>query len=117
MTFLGGELGSLKESFIALVLSALAAVFAGLFLGRYDEFLLLIPGLIMLIPGSTNMRGAIFAALGSRLGSSMHLGTIDKLTLRSTALRNNIYSSITLNLSLSLTLGIIAWALSRALGF
>jgi mgtE-like transporter len=107
---------STKESFFVLLLSAITSVFAGLLLGASRDLLLLIPGLITLLPGSIGMRGSIFAALGSRLSSSLHLGTLEKFSIKSRTIKNNIYASLTLSLILSTVLGIFASLFSTALG-
>ncbi len=98
----------LKESLIALLISALTSVFAGLFLGKSQETLILVPGLILLVPAAIGMRGNIFAALGSRLGSALHLGSFTALTMKNEIVRTNVYSTITLTLVLSVFLGFLA---------
>ena len=80
----------LKESFTSLLLSAVTAVFAGIFLGTFKELFILLPGLIVLIPAAIGMRGNIFAALGSRLGSAFHLGTITRFSMKNPTIKNNI---------------------------
>ncbi|MFC2143281.1 magnesium transporter [Candidatus Aenigmatarchaeota archaeon] len=109
---LGLNLRDIKESLIALVIGTVAAIFAGIFLGKAEELLLILPGLIILIPGALNTRGAIFAALGSRLSSGMHLGVITKFYIKNMAVTKNIYATTTLNISLSIILGIFAWVIS-----
>lgn len=106
----------LKESFASLILSAIMAVFAGIFLGKFTESFILLPGLIVLVPAAIGMRGNIFAALGSRLGSAFHLGTITKFDTRNIAIRNNIHSSVTLTIILSVFLGILAKSITMLFG-
>lgn len=108
---------SLKQSFGAIFLSILTDVLAGLFLGKLQDTLLLLPGLIVLIPGSMSMRGNIFGALGSRLSTALHMGRIDKFTTKSKYVRNNIYSSITLTIFTCIAVGFIARALLLVFGF
>src|SRR3989338_47995 len=107
---------SLKQSFGAIFLSIITDVLAGLFLGKLEETLLLLPGLIVLIPGAMSMRGNIFGALGSRLSSALHMKRIDDFDLKSKYIRNNIYSSITLTIFTSIALGFIARALLLMFG-
>ncbi len=109
-------LKKLRESLTALILSALTSVFAGLFLGTSNETLVMIPGLILLVPAAIGMRGNIFAALGSRMGSALHLGAVSTLTLDSSVVKTNIYSTLTLTLILSVFLGFLAKGLSAAFG-
>ena len=107
---------SLKQSFGAIFLSIITDVLAGLFLGKLEETLLLLPGLIILIPGAMSMRGNIFGALGSRLGTALHMKRIEKFTLKSKYIRNNIYSSITLTIFTSIALAFIARTLLLLFG-
>ena len=106
----------LKQSVVVLLLSSITAIIAGLFLGFWKEILLLLPGLIILLPGAIDMRGSIFAALGSRLSSSLHLGTVTRFNIKNKTVRNNISASLALSLILSVLLGILAKAFSFFLG-
>lgn len=108
---------NIKQSFAAIFLSIITDVLAGLFLGNLQETLLLLPGLLVLIPGAMSMRGNIFGALGSRLGTALHMKRIDGFDRKSKYIRNNIYSSITLTIFTSIALAFIARALLLAAGF
>ncbi len=99
-----------KQSFAAILLSIMTDVLAGLFLGNLEETLLLLPGLIVLIPGAMSMRGNIFGALGSRIGSALHMKRIDEFSFSSKYIRKNTYSSITLTVFTSVALAFIAWS-------
>lgn len=107
---------TIVESFVALLISVVTAVSAGLLLGKYQEVLLLLPGLIVLIPATLGMRGNLFAAMGSRLGSALHIGTLDRFSMKNTIVRDNIKANITLTIVMSVVLGAMAELLSRALG-
>jgi len=104
------------ESFVSLFISVIAAISAGLLLGRYQETLLLLPGLIVLIPSVIGLRGNIFTALGSRLGSALHMGTLDKFSTKNPIIRDNIKANITLTIIMSVILGGMAEILSLLLG-
>lgn len=109
-------LKKLRESILALIISAVTSVFAGLFLGNSTDILLLIPGLIIHIPVAIGMRGNIFAALGSRLGSALHLGSFTSLSMKNEVVRSNIFSTFTLTLILSVALGFITVAFASVFG-
>lgn len=106
----------LKESYIAIFITILTSLFAGIFLGKSTELLKSIPGLLVLIPGAIDMRGNIFSTLGSRLGSKFHLGLIEKFDIKNKFIRDEIYASLTLTFLLSIFLGILAKFLSSSLG-
>ena len=116
ITYMRGS-SNLKQSFAAIFLSIITDVLAGIFLGNLEETLLLLPGLIVLIPGAMSMRGNIFGALGSRLGTALHMKRIDGFEWKSKYIRNNIYSSITLTIFTSIALAFIARTLLLAFGF
>lgn len=92
----------------------IADMFAGLILGKFSSYLVYISGLLILIPGAIAMRGNVFASLGSRLGTNLHLGLIS--STKSKVLLQNIGSSIILTILMSVYLGFIAAALCVPLG-
>ncbi len=99
----------------ALVIAGSADLFAGLFLSSMEEYLLLIPGMMILIYSALGMRGMIFGALGSRLGTAMHMGTFRMNFKRGGVLRANIESAICLTLILSVVMGALTWLIAKCL--
>jgi mgtE-like transporter len=61
--------------FVALVVGAAAGLLAGLTLGSITETLEEFPGLLVMVPALVGMRGNVYGALGSRLGTAIHTGT------------------------------------------
>ncbi len=115
--YLRGNSTSLKQSYAAIFLSILTGILAGVFLSNAEEQLRMLPGLVVLVPAALGMRGNIFAALGSRLGSAFHMGTISRFDRKNLVIRNNIYASMALTVVFSVFLGIIAKAVLFAFGF
>jgi mgtE-like transporter len=114
---LSGLLGGSEatESFVALGLLAVTAVVAGVVLGENTEDLEELPGLLLMVPAAIALRGNIFGALGSRLGTAIHAGTY-RLSLRpGTVVGENVIASMVLTLLLSFVLAILAKA--TAVGF
>lgn len=70
-----GELLAVRSAFGALVLAALASLVAGLILAAATDTLEELPGLLLLVPAAIAVKGNIFGALGSRLGTAIHAGT------------------------------------------
>ena len=103
-----GSRSIIKEGTIALFICALSGLFAGIILGNMTYFLEAFPGLMVLIPGAIDMRGNIFGALGSRLGSNLHIGTLSPEFKRSKILSENILSSLILTVVLSVFLAFLA---------
>ncbi len=115
--YLRGNSRSLKQSYIALFLSVVTGIIAGIFLGKAEELLTMLPGLVVLVPAALGMRGNIFASLGSRLSSALHMGSITRFDSRSPAIKNNIYASMALTIIFSIFLGVLAKSILFAFGF
>ncbi|HJJ35972.1 MAG TPA: magnesium transporter [Methanocorpusculum sp.] len=92
--------------FVTLIVSVTLSFIAGIYLGAVNEVLLLIPGLMVLVTPSINMRGAIAGILTSRLSSSMHLGTFSSSLARDTELGDNLRSSLIMTIIVSVVLAI-----------
>lgn len=90
-------------------------VFAGIILVQMIHEIEMIPGLLVLVPAILGMRGNISCTLGSRLGSALHLGLIDRIE-HNPELINNVAGSLTLSLIMSIVLGILAHLFTIALG-
>lgn len=106
-----------KMGLIALVIAATADLVAGLFLSSMETYLLLIPGMMILVYSAIGMRGNIFGAMGSRLGTSMHMGTFKMSFDKGNVLRSNIESSIALTFLISLAMGIMGYFFVVLFGF
>lgn len=102
--------------FTALLISSLGDILAGVTLGYMTDTLKLLPGLMLLIPAAIGMRGNIFGALGSRLGTSMHVGTFELSLRRGSILRQNMEASLILTMVISFLMGGLAKIISTALG-
>jgi mgtE-like transporter len=94
--------------FLALLLSSGGDLLAGLTLGAITGTLEQLPGLLVLVPAAIGMRGNIFGALGSRLGTSIHAGTYRVSRRLDTLVGQNIAASLALSLSISLVLAVLA---------
>lgn len=92
---------------LTLIVSVILSFIAGIYLGSVSAILVLIPGLMVLVTPSINMRGAIAGILTSRLSSSMHLGDFSIKFGKETELGDNLRASIILTVIISLVLAII----------
>jgi len=97
----------------ALTIAAIADLIAGLFLTSMEDYLLTITGMMILIYCAIGMRGNIFGSMGSRLGTSMHMGTFRMTFKKNSVLRSNVEAAIALTLSLSIAMGIVGWAVTE----
>src|SRR5499427_10056535 len=85
--------------FVALLASSGGDLLAGLTLGAITGTLESLPGLLVLVPAAIGMRGNIFGALGSRLGTSIHAGTFRLSRRKDTVVGQNILASTALTLA------------------
>jgi mgtE-like transporter len=111
------EQRTLRQGFVALLISSGGDLLAGLALGFMTDSLTRLPGLFLLIPAAIGMRGNIFGALGSRLGTGIHTGQFEPSRERGSFLGQNVLSSLYLTLATSLFLAAAARVVSVALGF
>lgn len=107
----GGDPAAFATVFAALVLAALANLAAGMILASATGALEELPGLLLLVPAAIALRGNIFGALGSRLGTAIHTGTF-RLTPR---LDSVVGQNTAASMSLSLMLGVALAALAKAM--
>jgi mgtE-like transporter len=114
--FFSRNRGTFYLGFIALMISSIGDLAAGATLGFMTNTLELLPGLMVLIPTAIGMRGNIFGALGSRLGTSMHVGTFELSLRKGSIIRQNMEASLTLTLVMSVIMGVLAKFISEAFG-
>jgi mgtE-like transporter len=110
------ERRTIAQGFVALVISSFGSLVAGIALGAITGTLEALPGLMVMVPAAIGMRGNIFGALGSRLGTSIHSGLYKPTRARGGILYQNIYAVTVLTLAVSLLLGVLAKTLSEAFG-
>ncbi|MGH2740596.1 MAG: magnesium transporter [Actinomycetota bacterium] len=110
------ERRTIRQGFVALVIASLGNLVTGLTLGSITGTLQVLPGLMVLVPAAIGMRGNIFGAVGSRLGTSIQAGLFEPSWRRDGPLFQNAYSSAVLSFAISLILGVLAKTLSVAFG-
>src|SRR5947208_2289333 len=113
---LRSDAAGVRAGFYALLLSSGGDLVAGLTLGSITGTLESLPGLLVLVPAAIGMRGNVFGALGSRLGTAVHTGTFRMSARRDTPVGQNLAASLSMSLSVSLVLAILAKAISVAFG-
>lgn len=113
---LRSDAAGVRSGFIALFISSGGDLLAGLTLGSITGTLNELPGLLVLVPAAIGMRGNIFGALGSRLGTSIHAGTFKLSRRRDTLVGQNLAAAISLSVSISLALAILARVISVGFG-
>jgi mgtE-like transporter len=100
-----------REILTSQFVSITGGLIAGIALAVYTDKLLLIPGMLILIPGFLEMRGNISGSFASRLSSGLFLGVIkpeQKARTNKKILRGNLLASFALAMIVSGVLGCIA---------
>jgi mgtE-like transporter len=110
------ERRTIRHGLVSLVVATVGEVAAGIALGAMTGTLEKLPGLLILLPAANSIRGSIFGALSSRLGTSIHTGLFEPSTKREGVLFQNMYSATVLTFSVSLLLGVLAKGVAVALG-
>ncbi len=114
LRFVRSERRTLIQGFVALFISSGGDLLAGLALSFMDHQLRELPGLIVLIPAAIGMRGNIFGALGSRLGTGINAGQFEPNLSRRGFLGQNAIGSWYLTLATCLFLGPAAHVIATA---
>ena len=91
---LRSDAAGVRAGFYALLLSSGGDLVAGLTLGSITGTLESLPGLLVLVPAAIGMRGNVFGALGSRLGTAVHTGTFRMSGRRDTLVGQNLAASL-----------------------
>lgn len=106
-----------KQSLPILILCIMGEIAAGVFLMNVDEYMELLPGLIILVPSVMGTRGNILGIFTSRLTSGLHLGTITPNLRRNNALKENALAMLALAAVVSVMTGVAAHLATSILGF
>jgi mgtE-like transporter len=110
------EQRTLRQGFLALLVSTAAALVAGIVLGSISRTLILLPSLYVLIPAAVGMRGTIFGAIGARLGTNVAAGVFEVTRRRTGVLYQNAFTGIVLTFGSSLYLAALARLAALAFG-
>ncbi len=103
----------LFQSLTVLIISVIGESITGTVLISMREKIILIPGLLIIVPALTDLRGNIGAAFGERLSTMLHLGILKPKFTFTNIVRHNIFASFTLTATIAFIIGIIAPIFSR----
>src|SRR3989338_7035983 len=99
-----------REIFSSQSVSIIGGLIAGILLAAFIDKLLLIPGMLILLPGFLEMRGNISGSLASRISSGLFLKVIKPGDYKSKIVSGNIAAATLLAILVSLFLGLLAFA-------
>lgn len=109
---LGPDPGAVAQTVVALLVSVVATLIAGLMLASSEERLAELPGLLLLVPAAIAQRGNVFGALGSRLGTAIHTGTFSITKRPDTLFGQNVLAAMGLSVIAATWLAFVARALA-----
>lgn len=101
-----------EEIFSSQMFSIIGGIMAGTILAAYMDKVILIPGMLILLPGFLEMRGNISGSLASRLSSGLFLGVVKPRRMWTKITKGNLLASFFLAITVSVTLGVIAFIFS-----
>lgn len=111
------KMDMVKQSLPFLIVCGIGEVFAGTLFGYMKDLFIEYPGLIIIMPAVIGMRGNIVTTLGSRLGSSIHLGVIDPNDVMSNPeTHENIYAALVLSVVMAFITAFVAYSSSVSAG-
>ena len=102
----------LADIFKSQMASLTLEMLAGIFLAIALDKILLVPSLLVLLPGFMEMRGNISGTMSARLSSGLILGRVKPRWHGSQILRGNLLASFVLVIIDCVILGVVAWAIT-----
>ncbi|TMK16244.1 MAG: hypothetical protein E6G68_10105, partial [Actinobacteria bacterium] len=110
------ESRTIWQGYVGLWISSAGDLLAGLALAFMTNRLQALPSLFILVPAAIGMRGNIFGAMGSRIGTAIHAGTFRVTREPQGVLYQNAYAALLLSVVTSGYLAIAARIISAATG-
>lgn len=96
-----------KEILSAEMIAVIGGIIAGTILAVYTDNFLIIPGMLIILPGFLEMRGNISGSFASRLISGLFLGVIKPSNIRDRIVKENITATFLLSAVVSFIFGLI----------
>jgi mgtE-like transporter len=106
----------IEESLPVLSIAAAISILSGLFLGKNEEMLRLLPGILIIIPSFMSVNGNISGVVTSRLSSALHMGLVKPKFRRNKIVETNIYAMLLVSVIAFLVLGIAAATVNSLFG-
>lgn len=104
----GGDPRAYRDSLAALTVAGVTSLVAGVTLALTTDTLEELPGLLLLVPAALAVKGNVFGALGSRLGTSIHAGTFRLSGRLDTIVGANVAAAMVLSLVIAVAIAFLA---------
>ncbi len=105
-----------KTALPLLTFATLLGIASGVVLDTYEDFFLLSPGTLILVPVMIGLGGNLGSILGARLTSALHLGIVE-LRINDHLLRNNVIAILIVGLISFFAVGIFGQLFCLLFGF
>ncbi len=105
-----------KQTSPITIITIFAEIYVGFLLITLEKYYLLIPGVLLVIPGIMESRGNIVSNLAQRLGTSVHLGLVNWDLGFNEEVRTDVIATILLNMLSSLGLSTLGFFVAYLLG-
>lgn len=106
----------IEESLPVLSICAAISILSGLFLGKNEELLRMLPGILIIVPSFMAINGNISSVVTSRLSSALHMGLVKPHFRRSKLLERNIHAMLIVAVISFFMLGLAAAMINNFLG-
>jgi mgtE-like transporter len=116
VALLRADFAGVRAGFVALLISSGGDLVTGITLGSITGTLSELPGLLVLVPAAIGMRGNVFGALGSRLGTQIHAGTFRLSRRIDTQVGQNMAAAMMSSLSIAALLAVLAKIMAETFG-
>lgn len=107
---------TIKQSMFALITCAFVGIIAGMYLTSMVDFLVILPGLLTMVPATIDMRGNIYASMGSRISTGLHTGEITPTLRRSKLVPENVYSTLIQTVVMAIAIAFFAMVIGLIIG-
>jgi mgtE-like transporter len=112
----------IREAILVLTICIFGEITAGIILSDIEQFLTILPGVLVLVPIVSGTRGSLMGIFNSRLTSGLHLGTIkpniwQAISLKDRIIKENILGIVFLTMLIAILSGVIAHYFSVLFGF
>ncbi|MBS3054589.1 MAG: magnesium transporter [Candidatus Aenigmarchaeota archaeon] len=104
-----------KEILSSQAASVAGGLIAGTLLAFYTDKMLLLPGMLILIPGFLEMRGNISGSFSSRIACGLFLGVVKPEKIWTKIVKGNLVASFLQAILVSFSLGLLAFVFNYVL--
>lgn len=101
-----------REILVSQIVLISIGIVTGTILAMSTDKILMVPGMLILLPGFLEMRGNISGTFASRLSSGLFLGIVKPDKYRTRIVKGNLIASFLLVLAVTLILGVIAFLIT-----